>query len=176
MNFIDIQRISATITPAAHPDFILKSIGLHIPHNGGGIRPQLHAIPIRITVVHAETVPLVDPVLIHHARPCVLDMTFPEIAIVNAFHLNFFPLAEFTDQCNPLCRRCKSPEYHALLLDMSSQILIGVKDFPCIKSVKIHREILLYFQITNRQGLFFYSMIVGEAVFTVYRQSAKKDG
>ena len=89
-------------------------------------------------MVYAAAVPAVDPVLVHHTREGVLYMDFPEISVVDFLHGEFLPAAKFPDETDSGSGRGKGAERGSVILHMGAQVFVRIKNFPCIKSVKIH--------------------------------------
>ena len=116
----------------------MELVGVHIPNDGCGIGPQLHSKTIRITVVNAATAFFINPVFVHASRFDTVHITLPEVSIIDPIHIVFPPLAAFSNQRNLLRSRSKGAEYYAGVRYMSAEILIGIKNFTSIKSMKIH--------------------------------------
>ncbi len=150
MDLIDIQRLFFAVASGLHPFAVLELVGIQISNNGSSIWAQLHAEAIRVAVVDAAAVFSVNAVFIHHANLRVLRMVFPEMPVVGFFHVVFLPAVKLADQSDSGCARSKGAKSHAMPVRMRAQILISVKYFPGIKSVKVHKNLLE----DRRQSLF----------------------
>ena len=107
------------------------------------MRPQFHPKPIRVAVVYEMAFSVVNPVFIHHPRPGIVGPALPEVSVISLIHAVFLPAVKLPYQGNPLRPRRKDAEYRSVIFIVRSQILVCVKYFSCVKSVKIH--ILLSF-------------------------------
>ena len=147
MNFIDVKWTSLTYTTVLHPFGIMETISIHIPNNGCKCRTQLHAEAIRITMLHAAAVSVIDLIFVHHARSCFRHKYLEKAAVITAFHDRLVPVVEFTDHIYPQSIRCICDKFHTtdnrllscdLFLHMRPQFSICIKASSGIKFVNIH--------------------------------------
>ena len=151
MNFIDIEWFLSAVTAVLHPLGILKFIGGHVADNGSTVWTKFHAKSIRVAVVDCIFASVINFIFVHLSGFCLRNIAFPEVAVRNSVHFPFLPVIKFPDQCNAGGRRCKCTKSHTLCFYMCTKIFMSVKNFSCIKSVKIHGILL----VDNRHWSFF---------------------
>ena len=138
MDFVYIQRCGAAVTSVFHPFRIAELISVKIPDHGSRAGTQFHTVTIRIAVIDPVSGTVINPVFVHHTFSGAVNMAFPEVAVGDTAHRCLFPPVEFADERNPRSAGSESPEGYPVFLYMSAQIFPRVKNFSCIKSVKIH--------------------------------------
>ena len=102
-------------------------------------------------MLHPVSGSVINTVFIHHSFLCSRNRKLPEIAVRNLVHVPFLPVVKISEYSDSGSGRRKGAEYGRSVVYMSAQIVIGIKNFSCIESIKIH-DLLL---IDNRHQLCF---------------------
>ena len=140
VHLIHIEWSSLALISRSHPSGIAKSILFHVSYYRSKCRSQFHAKAIRITVINAIAIPLVDLIFVHLTGLCPRNKTFEEAAVVASLHGGLAPRIKLSCNRYRLRIRCirhkvhtrhhfSSALAHILLHNMSSQLIVSIKTF-----------------------------------------------
>ena len=145
------ERAVLTVGPLLHPLFIMESVAVQVAHDRCTLGAQFHPISIRIAMVHDTAVTLVDLVLIQHPILDAVQLSLPELPVVDLVHRGLCPVVEFPNQGNPPGCRGKHSENSFVPCQLTAQVLVCVENLASIKSIIIHLyppfRILLFMRI-----------------------------
>ena len=144
MKLIDIERFTFAIAAQVHPDTIAELVFIQVPHNGGKAGTEFHPESVRIAVVCETSAAIVDAVFIKHSFRNVRKSELPELAIVNTVHLRFCPAVAVTGQADAGGAGGKYRKGCVIRRVVASQMQVGVKHTPGIKSLKVHHMQTFY--------------------------------
>ena len=139
VQFVDVQWLVIAPGTIFHPLFVSEFVFGQIPNDGAGTGAQLHAEAIGVAML-LPSVLTVDHQLVHLSRFCVGGKASPDTALMKLFQRFFCPTIKLANHRYFLCIGGIGAEHHTTVLDLRSEVFVGIKGLAHVEFLQIHKS------------------------------------
>ena len=138
VEFVDVERFFPHGGAVFHPLGVVELIISHVVENRCRSRPPLGEVCVWVLMIYKTSVILIDAVFVHLHGLGARHEDLPDLTVVAPLHGDVLPVRELADDRHMGGGRCVDPEHGPAVLDMGTQLPVGLKFLSVVEIVKVH--------------------------------------